>query len=707
MVTFLRLTAVESSLGSSSAPVGGSRSKRWSKPPEVSRIADRRARSCKVCWLRETNCLSCATVDFDVAMALCADLSPSPPARAGSGSAGWSSSVLSPTQLFGAATASSKHELLRAITPALWELRIGGRYPSVWDPVLVINAPSVSHQQAAHAGYPHFHSDVFVSWKPFCRLVGGNGHCGPLVGYPADSSLIADGCVPEVYYATLASAKDMEAEFSKLDIVHNVQAGPVKGMFFNTTDFWLFQCSRGRVERLEKSRWGSLSARDLINGFLGEPTEPALLHVLKCGLDANQLGLCDSDSFLSCTDSGRTFRATKVRDTAGDHVCASGLSSGTLGAEGDGSRKDAGTTSGGGTADRIMLRAAGSESESVEAGYSPERLASHHEPGKLEEGAPVHTVSGSAGDSLSDDHHRSHGDGLLGSAATVLAALAPTREPLAAVSGHTAVEFDASAASACADHEFALTVVVFWSRVSHRHVQKEFQVMAAAAGRGLPVVPPVPGSLFTGPLGGGFASPLVGRPMIASESDILQAFVSLRLLHVAGVLHRNSTVCNVRLVDEADSDKCTAVWTGLGGELEADPPTWDSLFTAFAGADTLMMAESCMRTLRTPHASSAGSAGAAGAGSRSDGASGDGVLLKSYAAGSGSDDSKRAREYDSDAVERDVCRLSVAYAPTRTFTSRMAAAVWAKVRELSEAGVQTVSTLPGGVWLRQRMRGWL
>lgn len=583
---------------------------------------------------------------------------------------------LSTEQLHAAVLASNKHELLRALTPALRSLRVGSAILDDWAPVLVTNQHPVRLFESP--GCAVFDPDMFVSWKPFCTVASSDeDHGHPVLGSAADASLIADGCFPEVYYATVATGDDMEAEFLKLDIARQTIADSVQGMFFNGSDFWLFEFADGLSKRLVKSQWALPNAACLIKRFLGDISAPPLLNVLREGMGSD-LQLLGAASFLGCTAGGRIFKvglkhagcgsaghaSTTAAQAATDLTCVFKSHAGAPGsAEELGLRSLEASSSPATDAsrstylsdlaqlDKLEMPAAGLDRSSIALGREP--LSSEVD---LIEKAALRL-----GDFRVSD--------------TAIGREVAHRLAVCAASPDDAGPFKpAATATSVASRAFELTVVVYSRVYTKERLQRQVDAMAAAAKQGLPIVPPQPESFFTGPHGGGFLTPLIGRPVAPTRDDIEQAFESLWRLHRIGVLHGDATLCKVMIVGDG-----TAKWTGM--EVDSDPeddsPMGNSLFTMLANHDACTLLLSCLRTLRTSIALD--SAGAGG---------------KMLAACSDAP----ARGYDSLADEVGTSRIALSRSRT------LGATAWAKVQALSEANVGTGSTLPAAVKMRKMLK---
>ena len=129
--------------------------------------------------------------------------------------------------------------------------------------------------QARHLLKP----DLFATWAPL--WTGFLDADGSAVGKLAHRALQLDGCVREFYEAKRGVGALTEADFGQLVDYHSRVTGPVRGMLFNASAFWLFRSVRNLPVSLVKSEWGARGSRALVRRFFDEEPPPPLVLLLR------------------------------------------------------------------------------------------------------------------------------------------------------------------------------------------------------------------------------------------------------------------------------------------------------------------------------------------------------------------------------------------------------------------------------------------
>lgn len=455
-----------------------------------------------------------------------------------------------------------------------------------------------------------------LTWQAFLPSTGGaHGVREQAAGYAATSganTLIGDGCFPELYFPTFESAAEMEATIRRLDFAGCWAADQVKGMFFSGRAFCLFHWVAHRPIRLVTARWEQDGTAELINHFFDRPTEPPLLVAVRCGLERHGLQLCDDGSFLRAGRVGRLFATVDGATTSDGSSESHNDSASTMSLEGGSAICSACCL----TSNRSTKECCGCVPE---ISLSPPDVTAASSRGAPRTGSPSAPASASAGTAAGSPPTaassrvapRTGSPSAPSSAGAGSAAGSPPTAARSRVASHTgspATPASVGAGLRTPSWQRALCVLPYSRALgcSEEGVRLQFQAMTVAAAAGAPVLQPLPDSLFSCPAGGGFVLPLPAgaRAARATESDILQAFLSLHAMHALGVAHGDARLRNVFFMDDASRGAATlqpeAVWTCLHVDYEENiqRDLDDCCFRISSRADVDELFRSCLRGLR-------------------------------------------------------------------------------------------------------------
>ena len=159
--------------------------------------------------------------------------------------------------------------------------------------------------------------DLFLTWAPFVDVrEEGQGPDSIPRGVLASSALQKVGCVAELYEA---KSKTLGSEaFGKQCLYHQCIPGHFKSALFNQEQCWLLETMHSHPVRLLKMHWTTPGSVRELQRFMGVPTAPPLLQLLRRVLAHHQLvtlsivGRCH----LGSGASGHVFAVHRTSDAA-------------------------------------------------------------------------------------------------------------------------------------------------------------------------------------------------------------------------------------------------------------------------------------------------------------------------------------------------------------------------------------------------------
>ena len=156
--------------------------------------------------------------------------------------------------------------------------------------------------------------DLFLTWAPFVD-VRGEGQDFPR-GVLASPALQKVGCVAELYEAK-SKALGTEA-FGKQCLYHQCIPGQFKSALFNQEQCWLLETIHSHPVRLLKMDWTTPGSVRELQRFMGAPTAPPLLQLLRRVLAQQQLATLSlaGRCHLGSGASGHVFAVHRTSDAA-------------------------------------------------------------------------------------------------------------------------------------------------------------------------------------------------------------------------------------------------------------------------------------------------------------------------------------------------------------------------------------------------------
>jgi len=213
-------------------------------------------------------------------------------------------------------------EVVRFLTPVLWQLRVTG---DAADPCRSVLVNSENLAWLDNLAYPlrgmRLKPDLFVAphvcvWTQPGSAPQGSGDCF-LFGRLADARLQRDGCVRELYEAKFGDLT--EKHFGELVTYHRLIPGECRGMLFNERGFWLFSSYAAQPVALVRSNWTTPGSANRVRRFLGHapPPPPPFLPMLRrlmidLGLRPAHAALGEAGTaFLGAGATGRVFAVVR------------------------------------------------------------------------------------------------------------------------------------------------------------------------------------------------------------------------------------------------------------------------------------------------------------------------------------------------------------------------------------------------------------
>jgi hypothetical protein len=186
-----------------------------------------------------------------------------------------------------------RSDLVAAVTPLLRAARgldaLPEPSPADPCPLVLVNSEGVAWLDALSAPQPAGHlkrPDLFVTWAPFWS--GLQDPDRGAVGRLASRALQLDGCVREVYAATLGVSEPHSGDFGQLVDCHsrlpgNVDGEPTttRGMLFNASVFWLYESVSAHPVTLTMGSWGAPGSRAAVRAFFSAAPVPSVVPLLR------------------------------------------------------------------------------------------------------------------------------------------------------------------------------------------------------------------------------------------------------------------------------------------------------------------------------------------------------------------------------------------------------------------------------------------
>ena len=214
---------------------------------------------------------------------------------------------------------SSEMEVVKFITPFLWDIRGAGDKDESFGGVLVNSENNQWLDNSANPLSPNLRlkPDLFSSWRPFViertrseRQGEGSVFC---YGVLAHRLLQRDGAVRELYEAKF-NRNLTNADFGELVEYHRLIPGLCRGMLFNQTQFWLYSSFDGHPSKLVRSVWTKDGSHGLVREFFEVcREEPPLLVALRALTSTLSVRLSSNGTiFLGAGGSGRVFLVERI-----------------------------------------------------------------------------------------------------------------------------------------------------------------------------------------------------------------------------------------------------------------------------------------------------------------------------------------------------------------------------------------------------------
>ena len=221
-------------------------------------------------------------------------------------------------------TRRKEKAVVRFMTPFLCDLRRSGAGAAAADPCasVLVNSeelPWLVHPSAVGRLTLRQKPDLFRSWMPFVALRGGGADQGTgpqfVFGKLAGHALQMAGCAAELYEAKVRLT---ERDFGELCAYQQCVPGRCLGMFFDATEFWLYETYDGNPVRLAKAAWAAAGSLDFARAFYADAPEPPLAVLLRELLRDLKLGAryVDGCCYLGSGAHGHVFRVGGEADDA-------------------------------------------------------------------------------------------------------------------------------------------------------------------------------------------------------------------------------------------------------------------------------------------------------------------------------------------------------------------------------------------------------
>jgi hypothetical protein len=223
----------------------------------------------------------------------------------------------------------SEAEVVKFLTPFLWQLRVTG---DAADPCRCVLVNSENMAWLDNLAFPlrgmRLKPDLFVAphvcvWTQPGLATQGSGDCF-LFGRLADPRLQRDGCVRELYEAKFGDLT--EKHFGELVMYHRLIPGECRGMLFNERGFWLFSSYAAQPVAMVRSHWTTPGSANRVRHFLGHapppPPPPPFIPLLRrlltdLGLRPANAAVGDAcTAFLGAGATGRVFAVLRSTPAA-------------------------------------------------------------------------------------------------------------------------------------------------------------------------------------------------------------------------------------------------------------------------------------------------------------------------------------------------------------------------------------------------------